>query len=476
MAATVVSFGEWLPDAPTLGNAGLITATNVVPGDTGYLPYRPLDTSLSTLPGVPGNAFYASDGIFGYVYADITGSIYVAAVPTDAFTSRSSSVSATVSYTQYDDKVIAAFNLVGRQPMVHTLGSVSNFATLSSSTVQGSSCVSVVNRFVLIGGIADNTINGAALLRWSGIDQPTSWPTANSATAIAQQSGQQYLNIANGPIMGIHGSDQHAVILQKNAVVRMTYIGPPAVFQFDLIDNSKGQYFPRGSIKVGNLIYFISDQGLCVTDGVQVRRLGFGKIDNYFWSNIYRSNDYQLQMGHEPGTGLIYIGYISSSLSTIPDSIIVYNPSTDRFTSAQQNISAFITPKSHSSISTLTPTRLFGFGSQANAILGRFAATAGTATIATSDLELNTGGRAYVDGVKPNVESSGTAPAITVRVGSRNDLGTTPTYTATTTPTTRTGFADFRVDAKYHRAEVQIVGNFQKATGIEFKAFLTGET
>jgi len=106
--------------------------------------------------------------------------------------------------------------------------------------------------------------------------------------------------------------------------------------------------------------------------------------------------------------------------------------------------------------------------------MSTFTGTPGTALLTTGDVELNTAGRAFVAGVKPHVESTGTAPTVTVRIGSRNDLASVPTYTATTTPTTRTGFADFRVDAKYHRAEVQIVGNFRKATGLEFKAGPSG--
>jgi hypothetical protein len=107
--------------------------------------------------------------------------------------------------------------------------------------------------------------------------------------------------------------------------------------------------------------------------------------------------------------------------------------------------------------------------------MATFTGTPGTALITTGDIEINPGGRGFVSGVKPNVESSATAPAVTVRIGGRDSLATTTAYTATTTPTTRTGFADCRVNAKYHRAEVQIVGNFDKATGVEFKAKPAGK-
>lgn len=107
-------------------------------------------------------------------------------------------------------------------------------------------------------------------------------------------------------------------------------------------------------------------------------------------------------------------------------------------------------------------------------VMSTFTGTPGSAVIETSESELFEGMRAYVDAVKPHVESSGTAPAIGVRIGTRDDLGTTPSYTSTTGPTTRTGFCDFRSDAKYHRFELNITGNFEKVTGLEFNAQPSG--
>jgi hypothetical protein len=100
--------------------------------------------------------------------------------------------------------------------------------------------------------------------------------------------------------------------------------------------------------------------------------------------------------------------------------------------------------------------------------LATFTGTPGTAVLETGEMELIEAGRTYLDGVKPNIESSGTAPAIGVRIGYRDDLGTAPSYTSTAAPFARTGVANFRIDAKYMRIETNITGNFEKASGVEF--------
>lgn len=63
---------------------------------------------------------------------------------------------------------------------------------------------------------------------------------------------------------------------------------------------------------------------------------------------------------------------------------------------------------------------------------------------------------------------------MTVAIGYRNDLGSSPTYTSEATANSRTGFSNFRIDAKYMRIRSTITGNFEKATGLEFSAKPSG--
>jgi hypothetical protein len=49
-----------------------------------------------------------------------------------------------------------------------------------------------------------------------------------------------------------------------------------------------------------------------------------------------------------------------------------------------------------------------------------------------------------------------------------------PSYSTEATANSRTGFANMRSDAKYHRIRETITGNFKKATGLEFNANPSG--
>lgn len=95
--------------------------------------------------------------------------------------------------------------------------------------------------------------------------------------------------------------------------------------------------------------------------------------------------------------------------------------------------------------------------------LGRFGGTPGTAVIETGEAEGNPGAMTYVSGVKPKLDSA----AVTVSVGTRDDLSASVTYTSETAVNTRSGFADFRLTARYQRARLTITGSFNAAQGLD---------
>lgn len=104
--------------------------------------------------------------------------------------------------------------------------------------------------------------------------------------------------------------------------------------------------------------------------------------------------------------------------------------------------------------------------------LGRIVGTPGTAIIETGEVEGTTGKNSFVSGVKPLVDA--TTGAVTVAVGYRSDLQSSPTYTSETSANSRTGFCDFRNVAKYQRVRVTYTATFNAAQGIEHRAFPSG--
>lgn len=469
MSATVYSFGEWLPDLAENGVQGVTHVNNVLPDVDGYTPYRPLqavNAGAGTLPGTSRGLFSTFDQsqVYRY-YAATADRLFIQSLTTGAFSTISAALANTTlfdwSFTQYENLVFACNH---DNTMYHTVGAATDFIT---STAPKASVVGTVGQFVVVGDLREST-DRPSVIRWCSIDQPLNWPTPGSATAIASQAGEQELNRGFGAVQHIVGGDQFALIFQENGITRMTYTQPPNVFQFDEIEKARGAAYKLGVVKAGDMTHFYARDGFYATNGVATIPLGFGKVDKTF-------DDAGL--GNAVVRGIfdqrkkcVYWAF-GTGATTIPNKVFAFHVNANRWSQADEAVRA-VDPSPGSAINGPFAFNLGNALTTWDSTTGAI----GTGIIISGEIEAIPGSRAHVDGIKPQVESTGTAPAITVRVGSRNDLGTTPSYTATTTPNTRTGFADFRVDAKYHRAEVQMVGNFDKATGIIVKAFASGKT
>ncbi len=87
--------------------------------------------------------------------------------------------------------------------------------------------------------------------------------------------------------------------------------------------------------------------------------------------------------------------------------------------------------------------------------------------LATGEFDLNPQGRAFISAVRP-LHDGGTA---TVRIGSRDNLSDSVSWTASTPINSRSGMANFRDEARYHRMEVTVTGTFETILGadVEFE-------
>jgi hypothetical protein len=457
-----VIFKEWAPDQPDLGAEVLVNAQNVIPSASGYKCFKTFAATSTTAPAtVIENAYAANSPSKGTNIVYVSAGDYYTSANFGPFTSRGgATLGAEGGMVQFDDLFIAVGE--GHVPYKHTIGSTSNVSTLAATgTAPACNVVGVINRFVVLGDLLTSTLAStqrANVLQWCAIDQPTNWPEPNSATAIATQAGQQILESRYGQIMGIHGGDQFGVVLQVGAVTRMTYEQPPTVFRFDVLDNINGSLFKKGSIQAGGLTYWISRNGFCRSDGVNVERIGVGKVDKFFWDSVNQSfADDSLNTGYDPLNNLVQWAFPTAAGTTC-NRLMSFNPDTAQWSYCDVALSHLVTPnKALASQQTMIALN--------SAFLGRMEGTAGSAVLETSDAEFNPSGRSYVDAISPHVESSGTAPAMTVRLGYRDSLGTTPSYTSATSANSATGEANFRIDAKYVRAEITLTGNFEKATG-----------
>lgn len=470
-----------MPDGPALNNPGLVEAKNVVPENGYFSPFHPL-VAVSTA---------APQAVLGGIVANNTGSSLIYTGDTTAIWQIGSGLievsgstynvatDSSWSFAQFDNLLIAANatqRLIGM-----TVGAATTMALLSTAgEAPYADYVATFKRFVFaLNARSTTTSITNAVLRWSAIDNGRNWPTPNSATAIATQSGEQQFSVSKGNLVALCGTDQFALIFQPTAITRMTYAGPPVVFQFDQISDEVGTLFPYGVVQVQNKIYFLSQSGVYVSDGVSVINIGSGKVNFWLKGNAGMTaaltNSYwplRITSAVDPIKKLIYWGFPSTTSNGEPTTLLIYNYETNSFSWASLNHRVLMSARVV--FGDYTAGSAYAFDTDTGYKAGQFSGTPGTATLETGDLQLVPMGRGFVSGVKPNVEGT-TAASMGVQIGTRDGLDTAVSFSATATPHSDTDVANFRADAKYHRARLTITGAFDRATGLEFDAVGSGD-
>jgi hypothetical protein len=470
-----MKFGPWIPDLPDLDNPGITEAKNVLPVDGVYKPFRPLISDGSdALAARP----YGAIEVFGssankYLYAGTQTKLYRQDLVLGTYTDVSNgggSYSASTEAWEFAvyDTLIIATNYYNT-PEKATIGSGS-FGTLASTgTPPKARRIGKVGQFIILGDLNDGTVIPHRI-QWCGIDDPTNWSTPGTSAAVTVQAGEQYLDSEWGNVNAIRGGDQFGIVLQTGGLTRMTYVGGQTVWQFDKVAGAQGTQLPHSVVGQNGLWYYISQSGVSVTDGTRAELIGVNQVDQYFnvaYSDVDRE---RVHAALYPSKKLIFFSY-STVLGARPSSLLIYNTEEKRYTHADQDCELLISPAA----GELTPgvsdsPRAF----DSSNVYGTFAGTIGTATLTSPEVEFSPGGRTLVQGIKPLIQRAGGSVNATVAIGTRDKQDAAVSYTSEATPSTRHGFAEFRSDARYHRARTTITGNFDSITGLEFQQVPSG--
>lgn len=492
-------FGPWLPDLPELDNPGLLEASNLLWVAGSYQPYSSIVPSGFALPGgIPlaaircpfggGSVLFvaSTDGsTFNYLSASFGSSFNFINLtgPNINFPGPDNfklAYSPNASFAQYGSTVIYADGVNLPQYNTADPGAIFN-AGRSFSALTGpngnapvASFVGVVGQFVVL---ANLTVGQAQTsLQWSSINQPFNWPTPGSAQAIASQSGTQFLDFSLGILNGIAYGDQAGVILLSNGLERMQYVGGDTVFQFAEIYRGPSSVSQSSWVKAANIVFSCAGDGFIATDGVSVKRIGDAKVDRWFQQNVNSQALGVISAGFDPQKKLVYWTFPQVGTGSIPNAWIAYNYAEDKWTHGTDGIACFV--KAEETVGYLSGYGMQGFTSAAapggGGFGGTLTGTPGTAVITTAETELNPGGRAVLQGFRPQIAGL-PGGAMTVQIGSRTRLGDQVAFTPQLQVNGQTNFADALVDANYHRAQVTLNGNFTQAIGGEFKAIPSGQ-
>jgi hypothetical protein len=470
MAISRITFGEWTPDQPGITN-GLRRAENVYPKLVGY----------GAIPTVVNYSASASEDLNNVVAGKTTaGATTVFAggstklFKLDSGTLALNNVSKSGNYstptdqrwkfTQFGSVIIAANGQAKIQG--YNLNSSSLFADLSADAPTAR-YVTVVRDFVVSGWQTSYQNR----VQWSALGDESSW--ANSATTQAD-----YQDIPDGgSIVGVTGGE-FGLIFMDRAIHRMSYVGSPLVFQFDNISRNLGCYEANSIIQYGGTSFFLGDDGFYACDGQNIVPIGNEKVNRFFFDNVDEGTLYLMSAAVDPSKKLIIWAYASNSSAT-PDSLLIYNFQTQKWTSGTTNvdkIASTSTPAvtlegmdTYGTLETILTTfdsRLWLGGKLQlagvdGAKIVTFTGANATAYIETGDIEIP-GSTSAITMVKPIVDDGSGSVALL----SRRLLSQSTTFGSQSAADAENRVA-VRGVGRYHRLQLTPTGSWTSAVGMD---------
>lgn len=503
---TTLKFGEWLPDLPEMDNPGSPFVQNVLWVNGAYIPagrFVALNGSLSARCQGAGPATDAAGDT--HIYAGT--STQLMEYNGTGFVDRSGGTYATPDggywkFAEFSSPGFPALLIATNHadPVQAINVGDAAFSVLAGAPPKAAA-VAAVNQFVMLGNTED-AINGLVpnRLQWCAIGDPTHW-TFGTLAAQQAQAGEQYLNAIYGPVTHISDGYAYGLIFQQRAITRAYYTGGDAIFTFDTFEKQRGAYYPNSPVQLGNVVYFIAEDGFCLTDGQQVVQIGHGKVDNSFLNDISQAYADRVVGAYDPVSKLIRWCYCSAGNATgLPDKTIAYNYAEQRFMPTVQDLSRIFSSKSlgftmdtldgvNTDLDLISPSLDDPFWQGGNLQVqafdvnnnfGQLEGDALDAVIDTMESAPNPGGLTYIDGVRPIMTASpdGTATP-TVQLITRNFETDSYRTSGAAARDARTGICNLRTAARYVRARVNIpggvTGGFGQAIGVDIYGSAAGQ-
>lgn len=501
---TFLPCGAYTPDQPDYNNPGSDVVWNVLPRtDQSYAPWPSLQTVGGALNARCQGAYAMQDnaGNVRLFYGDAQN-LYrqTPASSTPANVSRLVGGNYATGSTErwemalYGQRVIAT-NFADA-PQSYIEGTSANFSPLivSGQTDLKARHLGIIKDWVFFGNTTDGTY-GVQPQRvwWSAIDDPTNFPLPGTATAAAQQSDFQDLVGDQGWIQAIVGNlgTADGAVFQERGVWRVTYQGPPAIFDFHIAEGVRGTPAPGSVVQVSNIVYYLGEDGFYAFNGTNSQPIGFQKIDKTFFNDLDQSYFYRITSAVDAINKIVYWAYPGVGHSGgNPNRVLAYHWALDRWThSAVNDIQLEVLLRAltfgytleqldniNPNLDLLTPSLDSRVWTGGRMILGavdtshRLAYFTGdnlAPQVQTSEQEAIPQRRALVNRVRPQVD--GGTPSVSI--GVRNlPTDTTVTY-GTAVAMDANGNCNVRANGRYFRALITLpaASSFTHIQGVSFQ-------
>lgn len=488
-----ISFTEWRPDLSDYRNPGDTVVQNVIPHEDGYDPFPNILVQSDALTARCQGATAAKDTSNNiFVYAGDATKLYRLAdqtwtdVKSGAY---STAVTGTWEFTLFGQTLIATNYADALQSI--TVGGAGSFAALATSTEKPKAKhIDVIRDFVVLGNV-NSTADGVKTGRvhWSAINDAADWdPDATTQC--------DYQDIpTGGNCQKVVGGVEYGLVFMESQIWRMTYAGSPLIFQFDAIDRRRGTPIPNSVVAFGRFVFFISQEGFFVSDGVTSTPIGNDKVDETFWNQFDIANAHRVSSAVDPVTkSVLWLFPGTGNSGGAPNKLYLYKWTEQKFselivsdfTSAidflfwagSQGFTLEDLDAVSASIDSLTDSldSAVWQGSEKLACFdnaNKFNLFTGDnlpATIETS--EHSSGERSLVRNVRPLVNVS----SATVSVASKTRLADTSTY-GTAVSMTDDGDCPVLSEGRYHKVKLEIpaAASWTHAQGIEVEASRSGK-
>lgn len=292
---------------PALGVVGTMTASAAntpqlssvsAAGAVGTLSINNLTLSGVASTGLPGTVYRNS--------AALTGDLATASVGTATVSGGSVALIGNAAYGDVNSVAVG--------------GTVTAYISriVDIPTVQSFIMVSDSSRFVLSFGANDyaSDTQDPMLIRWSTPEDPFNWsPDATN------QAG--FFRLSHGSrIVAAVQTRQEIVTITDSAVYSLQYVGPPYVWNAQLLGDNISIVSPNAAIVASGVVYWMGVDKFYAYDG-RVQTLNCD-LRRYVFSDINPAQYDQIFVGTNEGFNEIWWFYCSTNSTTI-DKYVVYN-------------------------------------------------------------------------------------------------------------------------------------------------------
>ena len=205
--------------------------------------------------------------------------------------------------------------------VVNTSGSQSGTQSITPvdiPVVQNSLTISDTSRFIIVFGTNDygSSTLDPMLIRWSNQDDPYNWtPDAvNQAGSVRLSHGSEIVTSVQ--------TRQEIVVFTDSSVYSLQYLGPPYVWQPQLLGDNISIISPNAAVIASGVVYWMGVDKFYAYDG-RVQTLNCD-LRRHVFSDLNRQQQYQVFCGTNEGFNEVWWFYCSLNSTTI-DKYVVYN-------------------------------------------------------------------------------------------------------------------------------------------------------